>query len=131
VEWDNGHKSFPTGPHIWRDTDDGRVECIGVGSIDGKERRERICSMPKNYRWNEEATNGGKAAEAEATPAAVPVEEELAKQEDLADKVGKVTIADEVESTAEPTGKEPNGKPVEISEKVVQPLDSAIPTTVV
>ena len=138
VEWDNGHKSFPTGPHVWRETDEGkRVECIGIGCVDGKDRSERICSMPKNYWWDAVKEGQGES-KGQKVEAAAPEVEEPANAADkpleLADKVVKTTIMDEADKVVavEPVTKEPNGKPAEINEKDVRrPLDSAIPTTVI
>ncbi|KAH7353337.1 CRAL/TRIO domain-containing protein [Plectosphaerella cucumerina] len=47
VEWHDGHKAFTTGPAVWRPSADGkRLECFGLGAVDGKKRNERICSVP-------------------------------------------------------------------------------------
>jgi hypothetical protein len=50
VRWENGYSSFPSGPMVWREIEDGaRLECIGIGRIQGKERQERICTIPKTW----------------------------------------------------------------------------------
>lgn len=47
VTWENGHTDFPEGPAYWVPVDDGRrLACMAVGSKGGKERRERVCSIP-------------------------------------------------------------------------------------
>lgn len=49
VEWE-GKPGFPTGPHLWRDIEGGRMECVGVGQRDGVLREERICTVKRTYR---------------------------------------------------------------------------------
>jgi hypothetical protein len=50
IEWENGFTSFPVGPMVWRDTEDGnRRECIGLGRVEGKDRNVRICTVPKTW----------------------------------------------------------------------------------
>ncbi|KAI1177013.1 CRAL-TRIO domain-containing protein [Nemania sp. FL0916] len=47
VTWENGFTNFPPGPCHWHRTEDGkRLECLAVGSQDGKERRVRVCTVP-------------------------------------------------------------------------------------
>ncbi|KAF4123073.1 SEC14 [Geosmithia morbida] len=64
VLWENGHKSFPTGPLLWSDSEDGkRLVCRGHGSKGGSKREEVICSVPKIWPAETEAkvdavTNG-------------------------------------------------------------------------
>ncbi|OTA64807.1 CRAL/TRIO domain-containing protein [Hypoxylon sp. EC38] len=49
-QWENGHTTFPPGPVYWRPIDDGkRLECLAVGSKDGKDRRERVCTITRAY----------------------------------------------------------------------------------
>ena len=48
ISWENGHSSFPNGPLLWEEIDDGkRLACVGYGSKDGEKRHERICTLPK------------------------------------------------------------------------------------
>ncbi|KAI0198078.1 CRAL-TRIO domain-containing protein [Astrocystis sublimbata] len=50
VTWENGFTNFPPGPCHWQPTEDGtRLECIGVGSQKGQERRVRVCTVPKAF----------------------------------------------------------------------------------
>lgn len=50
VEWENGHKSFPSGPLLWEEVDGGRrLACVARGSQGGKLRDERICTIPKTH----------------------------------------------------------------------------------
>ncbi|TDZ33229.1 SEC14 cytosolic factor [Colletotrichum spinosum] len=50
VQWADGHSCFKSRPAFWRVTDDGsRVECFGIGSVDGKEQNELICSVPRTW----------------------------------------------------------------------------------
>jgi hypothetical protein len=47
VTWENGYADFPEGPAYWVPVDDGRrLACYAVGSKGGKERRERVCTIP-------------------------------------------------------------------------------------
>lgn len=49
-QWENGHTTFPPGPLYWRPIDDGkRLECVAVGSKDGKDRKERVCTITRAY----------------------------------------------------------------------------------
>ncbi|KAF6823284.1 sec14 cytosolic factor [Colletotrichum plurivorum] len=69
VRWENGHSSFKSRPAIWRVTEDGtRVECFGIGSVNGKEQKELICSVPKTWPPAQPAQTNG-AAETAAAPA--------------------------------------------------------------
>lgn len=58
VEWDNGYKSFPTGPMIWEDVEGNpdRVQCVALGYKDGKARHERVCTIPRTWSPPEEET---------------------------------------------------------------------------
>ncbi|KAI2629544.1 CRAL/TRIO domain-containing protein [Hypoxylon sp. NC1633] len=49
-QWENGYTTFPPGPLYWRQIDDGkRLECLAVGSSDGKERKDRVCTITRAY----------------------------------------------------------------------------------
>ena len=67
VTWENGHKGFPSGPLLWEEEVDSngqkRLVCVGLGSVDGKPRREVICSMPKNFELPTDATAGTTTAQ--------------------------------------------------------------------
>lgn len=77
VEWDNGYKSFPSGPMIWEDVEGtpDRVQCVALGYKDGKPRRERVCTIPRTWSPPEDET---KASAEEPASAAAPVEQEAA-----------------------------------------------------
>ncbi|KAJ4265087.1 hypothetical protein NW762_005333 [Fusarium torreyae] len=49
VVFENGHKTFPSGPLLWQDDAEGRLVCIAKGYKDGQPRNERICTIPKTY----------------------------------------------------------------------------------
>lgn len=50
VHWEGGHTSFPSGPMVFSELDDGETLLLtGLGSKDGKLREERICTMPKQF----------------------------------------------------------------------------------
>lgn len=48
VEWEDGFNDFPAGPIFWRDMEDGRLECVAVGSVNKVERMQRVCTIRKN-----------------------------------------------------------------------------------
>jgi hypothetical protein len=51
ASWENGHEAFPKGPVYWRPYGDGeRLECVAVGTVGGKERLERVCTIPRLYK---------------------------------------------------------------------------------
>ncbi|KAL2267363.1 hypothetical protein VTJ83DRAFT_4640 [Remersonia thermophila] len=57
VSWENGYADFPAGPAYWVPDEDGkRMVCFAVGSKGGKERRERVCTVPAAAFAGEEAT---------------------------------------------------------------------------
>jgi hypothetical protein len=67
LKWENGHTSFPSGPLLWEEEEvDGseqkRLVCVGLGSVEGKPRREIICSMPKNFELPTNATAAAAAS---------------------------------------------------------------------
>ncbi|CAJ2501854.1 Uu.00g047070.m01.CDS01 [Anthostomella pinea] len=48
--WEDGHTTFPGGPMYWKTIDDGtRMECLAVGTKDGADRMERVCTIPKAF----------------------------------------------------------------------------------
>jgi hypothetical protein len=95
VEWANGHDHFPSGPMVWRTIDDGtRLECIGIGRVDGKERNEKICTVTRTYspQWESlpiEPSSAGAAAEAETTTAANPAPVETGSSKEVTDKAAE------------------------------------------
>lgn len=121
VEWE-GKPGFPTGPHIWRDIEGDRMECIGLGQKDGKLRRERICTVKKTY-WSpvvgqNGAKEGADGEKNENGEKAEKVEEK--KGEDLNDKVGNLDISED----ADREKAQMNGREVSPS------ISPAIPNTV-
>lgn len=53
VQWEDGFQTFPTGPLLWEEIDDGTtLACVSYGSINGIPRRQRICTMLKS--WSEQ-----------------------------------------------------------------------------
>ncbi|KAK5658402.1 hypothetical protein OQA88_2379 [Cercophora sp. LCS_1] len=50
VTWENGFKDFPEGPLYWRELECGKeLELLAVGSVKEKERRVRVCRIPKAF----------------------------------------------------------------------------------
>ncbi|KAK4208159.1 SEC14 cytosolic factor [Rhypophila decipiens] len=48
--WEKGYSDFPIGPLYWTMTEDGtRLECIASGTVDQKERRDKVCSIPATW----------------------------------------------------------------------------------
>ncbi|POS69828.1 SEC14 cytosolic factor [Diaporthe helianthi] len=73
--------AFPKGPAYWRPIDGGkRWECVAVGSVDKKERCERVCTIPVAFPGGGEGTaavNGAAVpavttSEAKDAPAPAP-----------------------------------------------------------
>ncbi|KAF2964326.1 hypothetical protein GQX73_g9242 [Xylaria multiplex] len=116
-------------------TEDGtRLECLAVGSKDGQERKERVCTVPKAFppksttATGTSETNGDKE-EASATtseeaaiettlnePLARPENAEASTLESTADAVAGLAITDTKDSTEQ------------LSEKVASAIDVATET---
>lgn len=75
--FENGYETFPHGPLYWNTLDDGkRMECLAVGTKDGKDRRERVCTVTKAFppqSANGSALNAEKVAESGSAPAGTEV----------------------------------------------------------
>ncbi|RYP57473.1 hypothetical protein DL769_009457 [Monosporascus sp. CRB-8-3] len=75
--FENGYETFPPGPMYWNTLDDGkRMECLAVGTKDGKDRRERVCTITKAFppqSANGSALNSEKVAESGSAPAGTEV----------------------------------------------------------
>jgi hypothetical protein len=70
LTWENGYTDFPEGPAYWEPVDGGkRLACIAVGFKDGKQRRERVCTIPVAYPKEEQAAPAETAAPAPAAAA--------------------------------------------------------------
>lgn len=45
--WEDGFTEFPKGPLYWQPVDGGkRLECLARGSVNKKERNQKVCSIP-------------------------------------------------------------------------------------
>jgi hypothetical protein len=65
ASWEKGFTAFPKGPVYWRPLaeDEGRLECVAVGSEGGKERLVRVCTIPRIYKGDlVDAKNGANGA---------------------------------------------------------------------
>ncbi|RYO80173.1 hypothetical protein DL764_009928 [Monosporascus ibericus] len=75
--FENGYETFPPGPLYWNTLDDGkRMECMAVGTKDGKDRRERVCTVTKAYppqSVDGSTLNAEKAAESGSATASTEV----------------------------------------------------------
>ncbi|KAI2641226.1 CRAL-TRIO domain-containing protein [Xylaria nigripes] len=97
AKWEDGFTTFPRGPCYWRSTEDGtRLECIAVGSKDGKDRRVHVCTIPKAF---PPTTNGDEekavvAAESVPTTTSITPSEKTDGAENVADAVANLVISD-------------------------------------
>ncbi|EON98857.1 putative sec14 cytosolic factor protein [Phaeoacremonium minimum UCRPA7] len=138
--WENGYTEFPKGPVYWRYIDDGaRMECIAVGSVDQKQRSERICTIPVAFPEDKAKGANGKPAEPSVEEASKADETKL--EEATADipateaaATGETAVVtDGVQEAAVPTVTDPiitetqgvqnlsiaDPKEAEVSEKVI------------
>lgn len=124
--WEEGFTDFPHGPLYWVPIDDGkRLACLARGSVDEKERNERVCTIPvafpevaEEQSQEKEPIANGHTVEA-ATPiedkpeepvAAVLATEETAKAEEApvaTDGVMKVAIPEITSGETEPSADAP------------------------
>ncbi|GAW20755.1 hypothetical protein ANO14919_102660 [Xylariales sp. No.14919] len=134
AKWENGHTTFPPGPCRWQLSEDGtRVECLAVGSQDGQERREIVCTVPKGCvpksdtstetaTTNDEkeetsaATSVDDEAETAKAPLPRPGDAEATTAESTADAVAGLVITDAKDSTEQ------------LSEKIAAAADAATET---
>jgi hypothetical protein len=72
VEFENGHKTFPSGPLLWEEDSNGRLVCVAKGSKDGQPRHERICTVAKTFGLSPVVEVSGAEAPIDAS-APVPV----------------------------------------------------------
>lgn len=71
LEWDNGYTGFTSGPMVWRPSEDGkRLECIALGSENGKKRNLRVCSVRRTWPSADNGTAPEKADQAAEEKAA-------------------------------------------------------------
>lgn len=110
VEWVGAKKGFPSGPHVWRDMDEERMECVGVGQVDGVLKEERLCTVKKTY-WGKVVGDGVQGANGEEM-------KEESSDEALADGIDKLNVS------GEEKGKGVNG------EVISPPVSPALPSTV-
>lgn len=65
--WEEGFTDFPQGPLYWVPIDDGkRLACLARGSVDKKERNQRVCTIPVAF--PEAAAAAADAADAADAP---------------------------------------------------------------
>ncbi|KAI1336014.1 CRAL-TRIO domain-containing protein [Xylariaceae sp. FL0016] len=66
--WENGHTTFPGGPMYWKPIDDGKcLECLAVGTKGGKDRMERVCTIPKAFPAQADSAEDPSTSGTEAT----------------------------------------------------------------
>ncbi|TWU77273.1 hypothetical protein ED733_003549 [Metarhizium rileyi] len=110
LEWEEGYSSFPSGPLLWEDVDDGkRVACFALGKEKAKDkatpRHVRVCTMPKAWPVEDSGvvqtqtqtqTNGEKAGMAteEGTQTDGEVSEATQTGDNTAQTVGGEGITD-------------------------------------
>lgn len=120
--WEDGFTDFPRGPLYWVPIDDGkRLACLARGSVDKKERNERVCTIPvafpevpEEQSQEKEPIANGHAVEAaapiedkpEEPVAAVVATEETAKAEQapvVTDDVANAAIPEVTSGETEPS----------------------------
>lgn len=75
-QFENGYTEFPPGPMYWVPIDDGkRIECLAVGTKDGKDRRERICTIAKAFPPQAATESAPPAENAAGTESVAPAEQ--------------------------------------------------------
>jgi hypothetical protein len=95
LTWENGYTDFPEGPAYWVPVDGGkRLACIAVGSKDGKERRERVCTIPVAFPEEKQAAPAETAAPAADAAAQAPTAEDATTQGAI-EGVEKLSIGDD------------------------------------
>lgn len=115
VEWAGEHRGFPSGPHVWRELDGGKkLECIGVGSVAGKQREERICVVHKDNVW------GGQAFCQTKSPVVGSQDAAGTEAAALSGEIDKLALS-------EPDEKE---KAIEVNGATDKTASAALPTTV-
>lgn len=115
MEWAGEHRGFPSGPHVWRELDGGKkLECIGVGSVAGKQREERICVVHKDNVW------GGQAFCQTKSPVVGSQDAAGAEAAALSGEIDKLALS-------EPDEKE---KAIEVNGAADKAASAALPTTV-
>ncbi|GAP91947.1 putative SEC14 cytosolic factor [Rosellinia necatrix] len=129
AKWENGYTSFPFGPCYWLPTEDGtRLECIAVGSQDGKERRVRVCTIPKAFPPKSDASADSEKEEA-TTPGAEDKTETTSK---VSSTKTEITQATTVETTADAVAglaiTDAKGSSENLAEKVAVAADAATET---
>jgi hypothetical protein len=100
VSWESGYTSFPAGPLLWEDIDDGkRVACVSYGMKEGKKLAERVCTMPKAWPpAKEEEEDVVKVSGDEKVETTVPAAEPEAKNDGAVTNgksLEKLNISDE------------------------------------
>lgn len=94
LRFEGDHKSFPSGPLLWEDdpNDPERLLCVGLGSKDGKQRREVVASIARTFVL---PTSTGLAdAEAAEAAAAAAATNGVAVHEDDVDEGTQTTETD-------------------------------------
>ena len=85
ITWENGHKAFPPGPVLWRPIEGGtKMECVAVGYKDGKQREERVATIPVAFPKGKNATSDVGAGQ-EPTDKVAEAVEKLAISEKAAE----------------------------------------------
>lgn len=57
TKWEGDNKDFPHGPMYWVKSKDGKqIEAMVVGSRDGKQRKEAVCTISINIEDNQDST---------------------------------------------------------------------------
>lgn len=122
VTWENGHTGFTGGPMLWEEIDDGKkLQCVGLGTKDGKKRRDVICTVLRTWPPEtkfDEAPNGHPIERTQTTDEGTQTMDEM---------------ADEATQTNETDDTVTNGKDMEklnITDEKQKDATAALPTAV-
>ena len=94
-QFENGHSTFPHGPMWWQPVEGSggkQVECVAYGTKNGKDRRERVCTITRDV-----------PPEPAADPVSVPPNAEVVEgsapapsvNEPLTEKLAELSVARE------------------------------------
>ncbi|VBB84776.1 Putative SEC14 cytosolic factor [Podospora comata] len=117
ITWEKGHTDFPRGPAYWVPSEDGNtLELYAVGRQDGKQRREKICSIPSPFPKVEEpaAAVAGVKKEQEAKIEAAMEGVKALSVSSSDDKPSTAEISEKVAAAAVPDAVAEEQKPAAV-----------------
>ncbi|KAK0667831.1 putative SEC14 cytosolic factor [Cercophora samala] len=115
ITWEKGHTDFPRGPAYWVPSEDlNTLELYAVGRQDGKERREKICSIPSPFPKVEEPAVAAVKEEHEAKVEAAIEGVKTLSVSSSDDKPSTAEISEKVAAAAVPEAAAEEQKPAAI-----------------